>query len=48
MRGLAVVICALALAPAALAKPYLGLTLGDPARFASQTGQRTAAGHIDL
>jgi hypothetical protein len=48
MRGLAVVICALALAPAALAKPYLGLTLGDPARFASQTGQRTAVGHIYL
>ncbi len=47
MRGLVVVLCALVLAPAALARPLLGL-YGDTARFAGQTGQRTDVGHSYL
>jgi hypothetical protein len=47
MRGLVVVACALALAPAALARPLLGV-YGDPSRFAAQTGQRSDVGHIYL
>src|SRR6266511_4942376 len=47
MRGVVVVLCALVLAPAALARPLLGL-YGDTARFAGQTGQRTDVGHIYL
>jgi hypothetical protein len=47
MRGLVVVLCALVLAPAALARPLLGL-YGDTTRFATQTGQRTDVGHIYL
>jgi hypothetical protein len=48
MRGLAVVLCALVLVPAAFARPYLGLALGDSNRFAAQTGQRTALRNIYL
>lgn len=48
MRGLVAVLCALALAPAAFARPVLGLATGDPTRFASQTGQRTDLHHIYL
>src|SRR5919198_4025839 len=48
MRLLAAAACTLALAPAAFARPYLGLATGDPTRFASQTGQRTDVGHIYL
>jgi hypothetical protein len=47
MRALVVALCALVLAPAAWARPLLGL-YGDSARFASQTGQRTDVGHIYL
>jgi hypothetical protein len=47
MRGLVVVLCALVLAPAALARPLLGL-YGDTTRFATQTGQHTDVGHIYL
>jgi hypothetical protein len=48
MRGLAAVLAALALVPAASARPYLGLALGDPARFTAQTSQRTALRNIYL
>ena len=48
MRGLVVVLCALALAPTAFARPYLGLALGDSNRFTTQTGQRTALRNIYL
>src|SRR4029453_14457729 len=48
MRSLAVGLCALALVPAASARPYLGLALGDPARFTSQTAQRTDLRNIYL
>jgi hypothetical protein len=48
MRGFAVISCALALAPAAFARPYLGLALGDATRFGAQTGQRTALRNIYL
>jgi hypothetical protein len=47
VRGLVVALCALALAPAAFARPLLGL-YGDSGRFAAQTGQRTDVGHIYL
>jgi hypothetical protein len=47
VRALAVGLCALAFAPAAVARPLLGL-YGDSARFAAQTGQRTDVGHIYL
>ena len=47
MRGLVVCLCALVLAPAAFARPLLGV-YGDSARFAAQTGQRTDVGHIYL
>jgi hypothetical protein len=48
MKVFAVVLCALALAPAAFARPYLGLAIGDPGRFSAQTGQRTALRNIYL
>jgi hypothetical protein len=48
MRGLLVILCALALAPAAFARPLLGLANGDPARFAAQTGQSTGLRNIYL
>ena len=46
VRTLAVtVLCALALVPAAAARPLLGV-YGNSARFASLTGQQTTVGHI--
>jgi hypothetical protein len=47
MRAAVVFLCALALAPAALARPLLGV-YGDSGRFAAQTGQHGSVGHIFL
>jgi hypothetical protein len=47
MRTLAVGLCALALVPAASARPLLGV-YGDSGHFTAQTGQRGSVGHIFL
>lgn len=46
-RAVLIGLCALVLAPAALARPLLGV-YGDSGRFAAQTGQHGSVGHIFL